>query len=206
MNHTSDVQSVLKGRGTAVRGVAGLFIALCVLLGVTIGVSAAPTGTPLYEGYLAIDGVSDGALRTRLPEPVFGILSVEYAVEVPAASAATGGGAAAGRRTHKPIKIVKEWDASAPRLFEAVVTGKHFKGASLHFLRPGATADPANVEFTVKLTDVTIASFRVVCGGDPPTPNTDTRERVEIALAFAAIQLEDKASKTSATFDFGKNR
>lgn len=79
------------------------------------GISQPQAGGPIYlkvhsSGDLDGDGVADEAI-VRL-SCAAGAVSTHYVVS-PRDSAS---GQASGKRTHKPLKIVKEWDAATPQL------------------------------------------------------------------------------------------
>lgn len=81
-----------------------------------------PTGPPNYlrvaAGDLDGDGVADQAvLRLRCDGSV--LREAHYTITSPRDA---GSGQASGKRTHKPISIVKEWDAASPQLMAAKPT------------------------------------------------------------------------------------
>jgi type VI secretion system secreted protein Hcp len=66
------------------------------------------------------------------------------------------GGLPTGKRTHKPITIVREVDSASPLLWQAVSTGDPFVKATLSFPRPTTNGKPT-VAHTIELTNGTIS-------------------------------------------------
>jgi type VI secretion system secreted protein Hcp len=71
-------------------------------------------------------------------------------------------GQASGKRQYKPIKIVKQVDASTPRLLQACATNEVLPTVQFVFRPPGASADQLKVTLTdascADLTDTTVSS------------------------------------------------
>jgi type VI secretion system secreted protein Hcp len=44
-------------------------------------------------------------------------------------------GLATGKRTHGPISVIKEYDKSSPKLYQALCTGEHMKEVTLKWYR-----------------------------------------------------------------------
>lgn len=67
-----------------------------------------------------------------------------------------GSGQLSGRRTHKPITIVREVDSASPLLWAALCTNEVFLTATLFFGRPTSSGNPT-VAHTIELTNGTIS-------------------------------------------------
>src|SRR6266850_197479 len=68
-------------------------------------------------------------------------------------------GQASGKRQHLPIKIVKEWGASTPQFFQALVNNEVLSEVKLEFLKTNANGEEY-VYYTIKLTDGNVAGIR----------------------------------------------
>jgi type VI secretion system secreted protein Hcp len=67
-------------------------------------------------------------------------------------------GLPSGKRTHKPIVIVREVDEPSPLLWQALCTNEGFQSATLSFFRPSA-GGKETVYYTVTLTNGTISKI-----------------------------------------------
>ena len=61
-------------------------------------------------------------------------ISFAYNVKSPRDSAS---GQASGKRTHHPVTFVKEWGASTPQFFQALVTNEQLSSVVIDFVRSG---------------------------------------------------------------------
>lgn len=67
-------------------------------------------------------------------------------------------GQPSGKRIHGPIKILKEFDKSSPKLYQALVTGENLNPVIIKFYR----IDPAGQEehyFTIEIQDAIIVTI-----------------------------------------------
>src|ERR1700728_1748377 len=103
--------------------------------------------------FLKIDGIKgESQDKTHKDEIDFSWFSWGMAQQ---GTAAKGGGMGAGKIAVTDIKIVKEVDASSPKLFDACFTGKHIPNAQITCRKAGGSA----IEYwTIKLTDLLISS------------------------------------------------
>lgn len=70
-------------------------------------------------------------------------------------------GLAAGKRQHQPVTILKEVDASSPKLWSALVSNETLVEWTLRFWTPApAGAGEERQIYTVQLTNANIASMR----------------------------------------------
>jgi type VI secretion system secreted protein Hcp len=67
-------------------------------------------------------------------------------------------GLPSGKRTHKPIVIVREVDEASPLLWQALCTNEGFQSAKLSFLRPSASGKET-VYHTIVLTNGAISKI-----------------------------------------------
>ena len=63
-----------------------------------------------------------------------------------------------GKRIHGPIKILKEFDKSSPKLYKALVTGEHLNPVIIKFYRIDPTGNEEHY-FTIRLEDAIILSI-----------------------------------------------
>ncbi len=91
-----------------------------------------------------------------------------------------GSGGSAGRKaTVRDISITKQVDKSSPKLFQACVTGQHFKTATLVVGKAGGT------KLTYTLSDVIISSAQTESSKGKAVPNeTLTLNFTKLALTY----------------------
>jgi type VI secretion system Hcp family effector len=87
-----------------------------------------------------------------------------------------GSGQLSGKRQHKPIVIVREFDEASPLYLQALATNEVFTSATLSFNRVGQDGKPSVVR-TIELTNGTIAQIR-------PAPHFGGKSCQEITLNY----------------------
>jgi type VI secretion system secreted protein Hcp len=116
---------------------------------------------------------------------------------------------ASGKVRFSPLRVIKVYDASSPRLMQAAASGRHIRSATLTFRR---SADPSGVEFLVyKLSDVTVASYQE--GGANADERTLGSLEDEIGLSPAKVQVTERTidaggragPAVTASFDLRRN-
>jgi type VI secretion system secreted protein Hcp len=105
--------------------------------------------------FLKIDGIK-GEAQDKSHKDEIDVKFFEWHMEQKG-TAAKGGGMGAGRVFAHDLRIVKQIDASTPKLFDACFSGKHIPSATLTCRKAGGT----QLEYYVhKLTDILISSVR----------------------------------------------
>lgn len=109
--------------------------------------------------------------------------------------AATGLGT--GMRSHKPLTIVKELDASSPQFFVAAVTNETLRSVTCTFYRAfrGGTGE-TRAYFRIVLTNAAVVDYKDAGDGINGSATGDERER--ISLTYQRIELTDLDSNTTA--------
>jgi type VI secretion system secreted protein Hcp len=93
-----------------------------------------------------------------------------------------GGGGVAGKPVCSALGAVKQFDAASPKLMAAVMTGKHFQKAELHFARTG---DAGEVFLKYELTDVALSSL----GNAAVASAAQTRPTESLSLNFSKASV-----------------
>jgi len=156
-----------------------------------------------YEAYMIIEGTKQGKLkgesvRTAHKDKI-PILGFEYEVAAPRDLAS---GQASGKRQHKPVKVIKEWGASSPQLFQAVTTNEVLKSVTFEFYRttPEGKEDQ---HYSIKLTNATVSGHRkFIDKSVKHSDGHDVHELEEISFTFQKIDVESKWGKSMATDDW----
>lgn len=68
-------------------------------------------------------------------------------------------GLASGKRVHNPLSIVKVFDKSSPKLYQALCTGEHMKSVEIKWYRIAKTGAEEHY-FTIKLEDAIIVTIK----------------------------------------------
>jgi len=110
-------------------------------------------------------------------------------------SGTTGGGGGAGKAVIDALTLSRVSDACSPKLFEAVVTGRHFTTFTLsQFDKDGV------LRATVVLNEVFVKSWHV--GGT----NVSAEAAEEVELQFDKLTFKDEASGNTFSWDLIANR
>jgi type VI secretion system secreted protein Hcp len=156
-----------------------------------------------HEAYMTIEGVKQGkfkgeSMRKDHKDKV-AVLGFEYEVTSPRDVAS---GQASGKRQHKPVRIIKEWGAASPQLFQAVTSNEVLKSVLFEFIRT-TPEGKEDIYYTVKLTNATVCQQRLFSGQDAKhEEKTATGELEEISFTFQKIDVESKWGKTAASDDW----
>jgi type VI secretion system secreted protein Hcp len=159
-----------------------------------------------YEFYVTIKGTKQGAFKgesivAQHKDKVAGI-AFRYSVKAPR-DAATG--LASGRRTHQPVTFVKEWGASSPQIFQALVTNEILSEVLFEFYKTTDTGE-GEVYHTVKLINATVAELEQFCDNDAKKDvQHDTHELERVSFTFQRIEIESLTGQTAAIDDWTKH-
>ena len=163
-----------------------------------------------YEFYVSVEGTTTGkfkgeSTKEKQKEKIPG-LSFEYSVRAPFDAAS---GNQSGKRLHEPIRFVKEWGASSPQFFHALVTNETLKKVTLEFWQPQPTGEQLNY-YTITLNNARVVSVKQF-SSDVKVQGSVTSQRAvsstaneleEISLVFQKITVENNQAKTSAMDDW----
>jgi type VI secretion system secreted protein Hcp len=140
----------------------------------------------------------DGSRRGR-PDSIVG-LGFHYEIVSPRDPAS---GLPTGTRQHKPIVLTKEWGASTPQIFQALVTNEVLKSVVFEFVRTNANGEEV-VDQVVKLIDASVANIEqyIHFNAAGHAESDDARELEDVAFTFARIEIENKTGQTSASDDW----
>lgn len=113
------------------------------------------------EAYVTIHGAVQGAFRGNdRYKSGAEIHSFQYGVQSPRDIST---GQASGKRQHTPIKIVKEWGASTPQIYQALVSNEVLTSVVIRLIDPHRHK---RVSHTIHLTDATVSGMRHVGAGE----------------------------------------
>ncbi len=161
-----------------------------------------------YEFYVTIEGTKQGkfkgeSIRDKHKDKLAGI-AYRHEIKSPR-DVATG--QASGKRQHGPISFTKEWGASTPQIFQALVTNEVLKSVLFEFVHTTPEGDE-EVYHTIRLSSATVSNVKYSTGaaesaGTAKTTVTyDTHELEDVSFTYQRIEVESKTGKTTAVDDW----
>jgi len=155
-----------------------------------------PPGPGAYEFYVSIVGNKQGKFKGDSAKASrkdwIAALSFSYEVSSPR-DAATG--QATGKRQHRPVTITKEWGASSPQIFEAVVANESLKSILFEFVTP-AEDGTEHVHQKIKLTNAVVTSFKMYTAEHESTGHVFELE--DVSFTFQKIEIDNLTAGTAA--------
>jgi type VI secretion system secreted protein Hcp len=158
--------------------------------GTDTGSVPSTAGGPSADIFLKLDGIAGESTDDKHK----GEIDIEaFTFNVKQAGAASGSGAGSGKVKFAPLRFVKVYDASSPKLLQAAASGHHIKSAVLTFRRSG---DAGNLEFlTYKLSDIVVSSYQQ--GGADSDQRALGSLEDEVGLSPAKVQVTEKTTTAS---------
>src|SRR5262245_3728475 len=116
-----------------------------------------------HEFYMTIEGAKQGKFKGEAgrggSKPRSGTIpGIRFVLDATSPRDSASGQASC-KRTYKPILITKEWGASSPQLFQALVSNEQIKTAVFEFVKTNPNGEEY-VYHRVKLTNASIASIK----------------------------------------------
>jgi type VI secretion system secreted protein Hcp len=137
--------------------------------------------------YLTAKGQKQGDIAGNVTEKgregSIGLFSVSYQIDTPIDPFS---GAATGKRSHKPVTIVKAIDRATPKLLEALVTNEILSSVRIEFWRP--TPETEAPYFIVALTNALVVESKFSSPDDNGRELDKYEEYEEIQLTYQKIE------------------
>ncbi len=96
-------------------------------------------------------------------------------------------GLPSGKRVHGPLTIVKEYDKSSPKLYQALCTGEHMKKVQIKNYRIDVTGSEAHY-FTTMLEDAIVVSMKPYMPIAFLSENEPYRHMEEVAFTYKKVK------------------
>jgi type VI secretion system secreted protein Hcp len=141
-------------------------------------------------------GVLKGEASSETHKDKMEVLSFSYGVVSPRDVAS---GQATGKRQHQPIRIIKEWGAATPQLFQALVTNERLPSVTIEFYHADSLG-MVSLYHVIRLTNAYITGLRQF--KDPADANGNSPELEEVSFTYQKIEMENKDGKTMASDDW----
>jgi type VI secretion system secreted protein Hcp len=142
------------------------------------------------EGYLSFELAKQGKNKGTSPRPAYKdkipFIGFEYNVVSPRDLAS---GQASGKRQHSPVRIVKEWDANTPILFQALVSNEQVKTAKFEFVRVDPKSGMEEVYFRITLSDGAVMKVQPTSGGGVGGATATTQSLFEKYQAASRLSI-----------------
>ena len=156
--------------------------------------SGAPEPNTRDVAFMLVDGGTLGTIEgdatEKGHEKWITLSGYDGDATVPTSSGA-GSGGAVGKVQLKPIVVTKPIDKSTPKLFEALVTGRHLPAVQIDFVRPdGAGGD--EVFYSVKLKQVIVTDIHQSDAGE-----ADGHMIEQVSLDFQSIEISASGGTAS---------
>jgi type VI secretion system secreted protein Hcp len=178
------------------------YVLLFATLFTGLGFAAAAPARAANEFYVTIQGQKQGKFRgestKRGQEGKIVGLAYEYGVKSPRDASS---GQATGKRQHSPITFSKEWGATTPQLFLALVNNETLTSVTFEFVRAGAKNGTDEIFQVVKLTNAQISSIahhaRAATDGKVTAGESPGLE--DVSIVFEKIEIENRPAGISAS-------
>jgi type VI secretion system secreted protein Hcp len=149
------------------------------------GGSAAPEPNMRDVAFMHVDGGTlgtiDGEATEKGHEKWINVNGYDGDATAPTASG-SGGGGGVGKVQFKPIVVTKPIDKSTPKLFEALVTGRHLPAVQIDFV----------VFYSVKLEQVIVTDIHQSDAG-----KAGGRTLEQVSLDFQSIEITEGGGTAS---------
>ena len=167
-----------------------------VLAGFAVLANAAPASAE--EIFCTVVGAKQGTFQgDRTTAKVSNQIPVLFLTEEITRTFDPASGMAAGQRTHKPLTIVKELDASSPQFFLATVNNETLRSVTCTFYSAArAGTGEVHAYFKITLTNANIVDYKDAGDGINGTGMGEERER--ISMTYQRIELTDLESSKTA--------
>jgi type VI secretion system secreted protein Hcp len=96
-------------------------------------------------------------------------------------------GLPSGKRIHGPLSIVKEYDKSSPKLYQALCTGEHMKEVTIKWYRIDKTGSEEHY-FTHKMEDAIVVTMKPYMPVAFLPENEPYRHMEEVAFTYKKIK------------------
>ncbi len=136
--------------------------------------------------YLWIDGI-DGSVERQGREGSIEVLAFNHEVYQTVDTSSAGGSRVSGDRKHMAFTIVKEFDKSSPKLYEALVTNQPIPSIELKWYRLDPGTRMEETYFTHLLENVVITSVKPWMPNTLNPANQQFRHMEEVSFIYEKI-------------------
>lgn len=129
-------------------------------------------------------GKIDGSCELQGRENTILVFSMNHDIHMPKDPHS---GLPTGKRVHGPLTIVKEFDKSSPKMYQALCTGEHLKDVTIKWYRITKQGTEEHY-FTTKLEDAIVVSIKPYMPNTLLGENEPYRHMEEVAFTYRKIK------------------
>jgi type VI secretion system secreted protein Hcp len=147
-------------------------------------------------------GEITGSCEQQGREDTILVEAVEHTIRIPRDPQT---GLATGKRRHEPFTVVKVYDKSSPKLYQALCTGEHMSEVMIKWYRIDATGSEEHY-FTHKLEDAIIVDIKAWMPNclDPATEAFTHMEHVSFTYKKIVFTWEIDGIESEDSWDVPK--
>jgi type VI secretion system secreted protein Hcp len=147
------------------------------------------------NAYLRIKGQKQGFIQGGVTmkgrEGSIAVMAMKHEIVSPRDAAS---GLATGKRQHKPLTVIVEWDRALPLLMQALTTNETLATVEIDFWGLGArvaagSASPAVLHTKIKLTNAHISGIRTILPDTRDPVTARMNENAEISFVYQKIEM-----------------
>ena len=163
------------------------------------GALLAASVSQAVEVYAQLDGIEGGSVLAGR-EGWIEVFALDH--EVVLALDPTSG-LAIGKRTHKPLTLLKRIDKATPKLYENLILGRLVPSAQIDLVRADPSSGKSDTYFTYTLENVQVVSVKAIMPTsiDPAYANYGAME--EVRLVYRGIRWTDPINGVTAEDQIG---
>ena len=129
-------------------------------------------------------GKIDGSCEMQGRDGTILVYGMNHDVSIPTSST---DGLSAGKRVHGPLSVIKEYDKSSPKLYQALCTGEHMKEVTIKWYRI-TKQGTEEYYFTHKLEDAIVVSVKPYMPTTFVAGNEPYRHMEQISFTYKKIK------------------
>ena len=129
-------------------------------------------------------GKIEGSCDMQGREGTILVYGMDHAITIPRSPT---DGLATGKRVHGPLSIVKEYDNSSPKLYQALCTGEHMKNVTLKWYRITKQGSEEHY-FTHVLEDAIVVSVSPFMPTTLLSENDPYRHMEKVSFTYKKIK------------------
>jgi type VI secretion system secreted protein Hcp len=155
------------------------------------------------DAYMTVKGRISGDIKGSVTTPghqdSIRVVAVQHEITTPRDAQS---GLPTGRRQHKPFVVTKELDKSSPILYRMLATNEGITSVVVKFMAPAAPSGAAINDYTVTLTNASIADISFVMPSTVDPNSSKSPELDRVSFTYQKIEWTWTAGDISATDDW----
>ncbi len=129
-------------------------------------------------------GKIDGCCEMQGREDTILVYGMNHGVSIPSSPT---DGLATGKRVHGSLAVIKEYDKSSPKLYQALCTGEHMEDVTIKWYRITKQGTEEHY-FTHKLEDAIVVSIKSYMPTTLAVENDSYRHMEQVSFTYKKIK------------------